>query len=244
MKIKLVSDLHVDCQKDLGRSLIKDIAADDHDVLIVAGDVCEVQDGDLYFDTFEAISQRFNKVLVIPGNHEFWGADPRVTDKVIDDVLGQFNNVVRLKCREAQHINGHRFVGDTMWYPDSGQTLEQKYFSDFMMIPSHKDFVFKENNKFVAMFDDFIQKDDIIVTHHLPSYKLVNKKYKGLIENQFFVTEMEPCMTKTEPRAWFFGHTHHKTEMNIGKTFCAANPHGYPSEYCSMYFDEKYVIEI
>ena len=113
------------------------------------------------------------------------------------------------------------------------------------MIQNHRSWVFKENAKFVDMFKNkFVQKDDICVSHHLPSYQLVNKQYKCDISNQFFVTEMEKYMQTIEPRAWNFGHTHWKTEMNIHKTFCTSNPVGYPREPSSVYFDESYVFEI
>jgi len=247
MKIKLISDLHVDCQADKGVGLLKDIPADDgHDLLIIAGDLCEVQNLDLFYDTWETLSLKFKKIMYVTGNHEYWGGNPWTVDQTIDEVLEEFNNVVRLKVGESHLINGQRFIGGTMWFPDTGQKYEQKNFSDFMMIDNFRSYVFKENEKFVKMFEKHgvAQRNDVVVTHHLPSHQLVDKMYKGFPDNQFFVCEMMEHIQRVQPVAWLYGHTHKQTNRIINRTWFVANPFGYPRESTNMFFDEKLVLEI
>jgi hypothetical protein len=88
------------------------------------------------------------------------------------------------------------------------------------------------------------QTNDIVVTHHLPSYNLVHKQYQGDPSNQFFVTEMSEYMKKTRPYAWFYGHTHRASNKILEHVWCVCNPFGYPREISTMYFDENLVLDI
>ncbi len=245
MKIKLVSDLHVDCQKDSGISLIRDISCKDHDVLVIAGDLCQVSDLDLFDDTWEMLSLKFKKIIYVNGNHEFWDGNPWTTDETIDEVLAQYNNVIRLKTGEAHTIDGHRFIGGTMWFRDSGRIDLQKRFSDFEMIHNFRSYVFKENEKFIEMFKNgFAKKNDIVVTHHVPSLQLIHKMYLNDPINQFFYCEMMEDIKRVKPVAWLFGHTHKQSNQMLNNTWFVANPHGYPLEMSNMGFDENLVLEI
>ncbi len=245
MKIKLISDLHVDCQKDKGVSLIRDISCKDHDLLVVAGDLCEVNDLDLFDDTWEMLSLKFKKILYVPGNHEYWKQNPWVVDETIDEVLEQYGNVARLKVGESHLIDGRRFIGGTMWFRDTGQVYEQKNFSDFMMIPNFRSYVFKENEKFIEMFTNGkAQKNDIVVTHHMPSVQLVDKIYAGDPVNQFFYCEMMDHIQRVKPVAWLYGHTHRQSNRMLNNTWFVCNPFGYPMEMTNMGFDENLVLDI
>ncbi len=245
MKIKLISDLHVDHHADNGVSLIKSIPADDHDILVIAGDLCEVHNLDLFEDTWEMLSLKFKKILFVTGNHEYWKESPWVADETIDEVLEEFGNVARIKTGESHLIDGYRFIGGTMWFKDTGNAYAQKNFSDFKQIQNFRSYVFKENEKFIEMFTNGkAQRNDIVITHHLPSSVLVDKIYQGLPENQFFVCEMMDYIKKIKPLAWLYGHTHRQSNRMIEGTWFVTNPFGYPREVTNMGFDENLVLQI
>ena len=56
LKIKLVSDLHLNHHKDGGDALLKSIPNDDHQVLVIAGDIA---DGSTLEGSLTKISNRF-----------------------------------------------------------------------------------------------------------------------------------------------------------------------------------------
>ena len=69
------------------------------------------------------------------------------------------------------------------------------------------------------------------MTHHLPSYKLIDRKYindnKHL--NKYFASNSDDLFVPTI-KAWIYGHTHTGSvrECHGIKLYC--NPYGYPGE--------------
>jgi hypothetical protein len=71
-----------------------------------------------------------------------------------------------------------------------------------------------------------------MITHHLPSYDLIDEKYKTVnlnSVNQCFASNTDNLI-KEPIILWIFGHTHQPTEKIINGIKCVANPIGYPNE--------------
>jgi Icc-related predicted phosphoesterase len=73
----------------------------------------------------------------------------------------------------------------------------------------------------------------IMVTHFIPSYSLVSKKWAKEITTTFFAfngNDMLKRFGENGGKIWAFGHTHEGSagEMNGVKLVC--NPFGYPNE--------------
>jgi len=84
-------------------------------------------------------------------------------------------------------------------------------------------------------------KDIIVLTHHLPSFKLITPKYKNSNFNSAFATDLEYLM-KDNVKYWICGHTHSNIECIVGKTHCIASPYGYINENMERRVD--YVIDL
>jgi Icc-related predicted phosphoesterase len=76
----------------------------------------------------------------------------------------------------------------------------------------------------------------IMITHHLPSYSLIDPKYmksKGSIGptglNQYFASHLDDLI-KSPIKAWICGHTHTGFEKRINDVTVYCNPGGYPGE--------------
>lgn len=69
----------------------------------------------------------------------------------------------------------------------------------------------------------------IVVTHHAPSYKMLDKKNKTL--NSYYATDLEHLF-KPPLVAWFSGHTHVSKEITIGlnNIVSISNCFGYPTQ--------------
>ncbi len=68
MKLYAISDLHV--EHEINRNALEALSPYPDDWLIVAGDVCTAEH---YFRwTLDILTQRFAKVIWVPGNHELW----------------------------------------------------------------------------------------------------------------------------------------------------------------------------
>ena len=86
------------------------------------------------------------------------------------------------------------------------------------------------------------QEEIIVLTHHLPSYKLIHEKYEGHPLNYCFATNLEE-MIQSPIRGWLCGHSHTAAELEINGVYCGLNPHGYPAEPGTGFSREK-VLEI
>jgi hypothetical protein len=86
------------------------------------------------------------------------------------------------------------------------------------------------------------QESIIVLTHHLPSYKLVHPKYEGHPLNFCFAVNLEEMMV-SPVRGWLCGHSHTGCEVEINGVKCGLNPFGYPGEPSTSFNREK-VLEI
>ena len=70
----------------------------------------------------------------------------------------------------------------------------------------------------------------IVITHHLPTFKVIHSKYKDSIElNSFFASNSDELIS--DPVIyWIYGHTHTASSHNINGVKVLCNPKGYPNE--------------
>lgn len=149
MKIKLVSDLHLEFS-DIN---IKN--DEDCDVLILSGDIMVINDlhdhpeskyshlelkdlkfgqarAQLFRDFLKRCSFQFPQVVYVAGNHEFYhGEFHRGVDHLREECR-KFPNIHFLEC-DAQFINGVLFVGGTLWTDvNKGDPLTQHAITDMI----------------------------------------------------------------------------------------------------------------
>lgn len=110
MRVALGSDLHLDFGK------FKSINKHSADLLILAGDICEVGAISVYREFFEDCSNEFCDVIYIMGNHEHYHGDFAKTSDTINEYFAKhrLSNVHFLE-KSYVDLHGHRFYGGTMW---------------------------------------------------------------------------------------------------------------------------------
>ncbi|RWL85661.1 MAG: metallophosphoesterase [Mesorhizobium sp.] len=71
----------------------------------------------------------------------------------------------------------------------------------------------------------------VVVTHHLPHPDCTPAVYRGLETNYLFACGKEAfeeiLNSETAPALWVCGHTHHASDLHVGRTRIVCNPHGY-----------------
>ncbi len=88
-------------------------------------------------------------------------------------------------------------------------------------------------------------ENDIIVTHHCPSFQSVHENYKKsygtdlYLVNYGFSSHLDDTVEKSGAKYWVCGHTHWKHSYKIGETEVICNPLGYPGE--NEGYPENYV---
>lgn len=232
MKLQYISDIHLEFHKKLPKLI--PVA----DVLILAGDI-GYPHSKIYLQFLKEVNSNFKKVFLITGNHEYYNnKDMEEVDMYIQGILEehQLNNITFLNC-SYEDYEGFRFVGATLW---TNIHNPRKIINDMNQIQG---FTVELNNELHEIHKQFLSETInlsslpvIVITHHLPSFTLINKEF--LTEsmnpyNQCFASNCE-LLVKAPVKVWIYGHTHKENSIEINSVNLTCNPLGYPSEYWNI----------
>lgn len=240
MKIALISDVHLEYSNGY-----KDFALPKADVLVCAGDI-----GSPFTISYKRFlrdsCKKYKNVIVISGNHEYYNQSPCISvlnPRVIKDIEAKIQKVcddVGAIYLQKKYVDiGYvRFYGCTLWADPTKSNGEKhwesrhdtKHIPDFKCVDDyinlhkdHKEWLEKELDK------KFTTKR-VVITHHLPSYKLIDPKFARSEKNGYYASECDKLIDKTD--VWLAGHTHRYIETEIcdgTRLYC--NPVGYPWEH-------------
>lgn len=236
MIIQYCSDLHLEFPENrdwLEKNPIKPIG----DILLIGGDTFYLGDGFEDHRIFDYFSQNFKEVLLIPGNHEFYGGfdcamcmELDFKHKIRDNVF-MVNNTVK-------EFDDVQIILSTMWsrIKENGDPIKW-YLNDFRLIKhnGNKLTVDDYNNLFdtswAFLIDNIQQKStkkNVVITHHLPSELCNLEKHKNSMLNEAFCTDLTDHIRDSEVDYWIYGHSHgNKKPFTIGKTTMLTNQMGY-----------------
>ena len=89
----------------------------------------------------------------------------------------------------------------------------------------------KKDKKYLraTLYDnDYLDYTTVVITHHLPSYKMLNPKFVNSPINTFFANNLDELINYVT--LWISGHSHSFTDIDIDGCRCIVNPMGYSSE--------------
>ena len=223
-KIKVISDLHL--ERKIG--FIKFKKNDIGGTLLLAGDIGSPLHSN-YWDFLKYSSDNFEKVFFITGNHEYWN-DNNYT-------MNDINNIIEEKSSEIPNIeflnnkkvfyNDYNILGTTLWSNTinnkSYNYVKTNYSDTEKFNKEYHNYLFTKNVKWI---ENNIDNDipTIMLTHHLPSFKLNFFENKYLPFRTLFASDLEYLIH--EPiKYWIFGHTHSKFKRKINNVTCIVNAH-------------------
>lgn len=263
MLLRVASDLHLEgfLGRDPQTLAIDFLPTDDRDqdsIMVLAGDISSQPDQLIEF--IRAIENRFRKVVFVPGNHELYKHDIGAWNAEITDRMNKclvntmFTDASSVRCAE---LDGVRFIYGTLW-ADGGPTLADQdqvgfYLNDFRLITngSHPDHgsvlkfsvqdMMREHKKqkaeIVRYLDQPFDGRTVVITHHLPSRRLVSKRFwpsnGGDGANGGFASDCDNIICTKEPWLWIHGHTHDTIDTQLWKTRIVCNPAGYRGEWAT-----------
>jgi triosephosphate isomerase len=84
----------------------------------------------------------------------------------------------------------------------------------------------------------------IVVTHHVPSFKLLSLEFYGSRTNGAFTSELSDYIETSGVDYWIYGHSHRNIDIVIGNTKCVSNQLGYvfQNEHLTFVPDKTIVI--
>lgn len=220
--------------------------------LILAGDIGYPEER-IYSQFLQWVSSKFKRVFIVSGNHEYYTKKPMSEiDRLIGDICSKYSNVNFLnRYTEPVQFENWTVLGCTLWSDvnaDSYIAIESSM-NDYIKIYTDKDkplsayyMVHKLHlpdleylNRQLNMLKDS-NRNIMVVTHHLPSYKLIPEKYQGDSLNEAFATHLDEYLTgkwtgTIDKCYWIAGHSHGHNYATVGKWQLYLNAMGYPGEY-------------
>jgi Icc-related predicted phosphoesterase len=240
MKIKILSDLHWETHIDKGKSMCEGINVIDIDVLVIAGDLCDSKN---LYKSYEYLSKLPVQIISVFGNHEYWGASPFMIENFKHNIENDFKNIKILDC-EKFNYNGMNFCGATLWFQRPLERMYEGRMIDYKQIRDFVPWVYDKAGYTRKWMMSNVSENDVVITHHLPTYESVHWKYQGSPLNEYFVHDVKDIVKSTNPKYWIHGHTHESCSYLYGNTQIIANPYGYRGYEINENFNEECIIEL
>lgn len=258
MKINVISDLHLD---------FADLTLPGGDVLILSGDICEarhlkkdmynkdmvllehedkLQRPDRWYRFFEEECRKYNHVIYVMGNHEFYGFNYQ---KTYAHIAANLPDNVTLLENQTHVIDDVTFVGATLWtdmnkadpltmFHMKSQMNDYKQVTMFnevknvyhRLTPEKTVEDHYKSKQFITetVANKFDQKF-VVVTHHAPSKSSTKPQYvDDTLMNGAYSSDLSKFILENpQIKLWTHGHTHDVFDYMIGSTRIVCNPRGY-----------------
>jgi hypothetical protein len=254
----IISDTHIDLLKNVNsladlvaKSLIKNFDINDttlkSKVLLLPGDIGNPLVPS-YWSFLQDCTNKYKNVLFTTGNHEYYCRTLRQRYSI-----DQIDELIRERAKEIPNlhflqkdsivIDDIQYVGCTLWtkIPKQDELIIRESMNDYEQIYKSEDKLIlpkdttEIHNDHIKWLNTVLENNNnlektIVITHHLPSERLIDKKYKKYYElNHAFYTNLEN-MIKPNIKLWVIGHTHTAKEITINNIPLIVNPLGYKNE--------------
>jgi predicted phosphodiesterase len=246
--IRYFSDLHLEfIAQDKIEEFISKIPPGIDEICILAGDIGNPYDRNYHiFMTF--INKNFKKTFVIPGNHEYYNKKKQIhqTNEFMKLYFEKFNNISFLNNNYEIYEN-MCYIGTILWSKITNPCFE---INDVYQIPHFSCVKYNSlNAACIEFLENTLQNNDncIVITHHVPSYSLIDEKYKTeqmQPYNQWFYSDMDTLIKNKghKIKCWIYGHTHTPSNLKINEIPFLCNPIGYPNENENVNFNTSIII--
>ena len=241
MKIKLMSDLHM----EFGSKFYFEPMLDT--ILVLAGDICN----DLFaLDIWLGqICPNFQAVLMVAGNHEFYGHEWANTIKELRTIDKSISNFYFLE-NDFITFNDITFIGATLWSNPAWGVFHR--ISDHHVIAYNGRKLTSDQvssfNKYSSEYIKYqlenIKGKKIVITHFGPDPSLMHPKWQKYsdMNTYFWSTGFTDYFQYAD--LWLYGHTHDSGNQKLDTCQCICNPYGYYNYEPNFDFDQNLILEI
>lgn len=220
--VDYISDVHIDAREINDIPRFFDVKSE---ICILAGDVGDV-DHENWFIFMHKLSQMYETVCFVPGNHDFGLGycyqHSMYTDytKKLQLALTKFENIHYLDRGVYQHKSGIVIAGCCLWSNPLKITDENSL--------DHQNRHHGDVQWLSSIIESSQSKQLIIATHYVPTPKLIDNQYKlgsSPVQSSYFVTDLGSMFKGFN--AWICGHTHSIIRTSINGIYFGVNAVGY-----------------
>lgn len=264
--LRIFSDVHLDF--DLGRQFYlspkmvwspQPLPEDDDTILVLAGDLWT---DDLAFKVLpngeswiRHVADRFKHVIVVLGNHDYWGLSLQSAPRKAKEATWKLPNVTVLE-QDAVVVSGVKFVGGTMWTDYGRDPLAMEVIRNQMVDYKRITFgekrvrrrvrppdmyeVHRQTTRFIFnnCYADEPGQPVIVVTHMAPHANSIDSRYahERLLNHAYYTDLSESVRTHCKDvRLWVHGHMHTPVDYMLYNVRVLSNPRGYEAYEGSSY---------
>ncbi len=244
MRLHLLSDLHLDIDPTFQPQVR------DADVTLLAGDIHKGVRAVEW-----ARAQFAGRVLLVAGNHEYYGGH---LEHTLRKMLDASDDRVQVLERDAVVIDGVRFLGATGWtdFAARGDALSAKReallcMNDYARIRTagYRRIHPMDVQAVSALTHVWLQEKlaepfagkTVVITHHTPSLRCLTGSPTPL--DAAYANAWDDLL-RPPVALWVHGHTHDPMDHHLGSVRVVNNPRGYPGEPLGAPFEPSKIIEI
>lgn len=233
MKFQVLSDLHLEFLKKAPEIPVIG------DNLVLAGDI-GYAGSSIWREFLRGCRAKYKHIYYVAGNHEFYNGTYGERLRIMREEAGAGLTFLE---KDVADIEGTslRVVGTTLWtdVPPEESYEVSNIMSDYRKIRYSgrplkvvdTNYMHQEARKYLRQEIDRCTeegRDALVVTHHLPSFEMVDDKYKG--ENNYgFASECDDLI-RPPVKFWVCGHSHTQMVKEINGVPVVIGAVGYPSE--------------
>lgn len=253
MRIQYASDLHLEFSDNwhfIKNNPLRPVG----DILVLAGDIGYLGDDNYSKHPFwDWASDHFEQVVACMGNHEFYKYYDLAS--LPDGYCLEVRKNVRSYYNAVVNIGDTDLIVSTLWshIPLTEAAYTERVVSDFHRILYNGEILTfadfnREHEKCLQFIKDSVSesraKVKVVVTHHVPSFRMQCPKFVDSKCNGAFTSELEDYIKTSGIDLWIYGHSHYNVDVQIGKTLCVSNQLGYVFNNEHISFDGSKTIEI
>lgn len=243
-RIQVLSDLHLEVGQQYS-SFDFPVSAP---WLVLAGDIGRLIDYEAYLDFISRQTERYERVFLVLGNHEFYGLShqagiERARELVVESRLG--GKVVLLhrnQWDDPELGSDLTILGCTLWshVPDPAREIVRYKVQDFKKIEGWSPEKHTEQHEIdLGWLHKRVRelaitapgRHVLVVTHHAPTMKGTsaprNEDNPWSSAYATHVLQEEGGGLWRQVKVWIFGHTHYCTDFMVGGVRLLANQRGY-----------------
>jgi predicted phosphodiesterase len=254
MRLCIASDVHLEHRLEFDKNRLEfdrffGSPNFEKSVLILAGDIGHPSK-DEYVSFLRRCKEKFEHVVLVPGNHEYYAEDeiclPIPASKIesrLEEIAADLgiHYLNRSACTLRIDDESVTFLGCTLWseIPQERFGLVKNGLSDFIRIyigngqfltPSiYNQWHHRDVKWLTEEIDRRSDEKIVVVTHHLPTYRVVHSTHENHPMNCCFATDLE-YLFRSGVELWVCGHSHKPNSTIVNQRRCLLNPVGYPGE--------------
>ena len=253
MKLRILSDLHIDVNSDNPLKL-----KDNHDFTLIAGDVSGSPSSSI-----DWIKKNVEQGIVVAGNHIVYNIEGKTVQALKQEMADAFPKEAPITFLDQmtgvmhKEVDGIVFIGTTLYtdYKLYGGNPNYAMFQAFNPRGGLNDFRFgrvaegdssrplrpkdylrwfvESKKEMIRILEQNKDKEVVVLTHHCPHETCCQDNlYRNPSLDASYASDLSPLILKyPNIKLWVAGHVHQRGVSKIGNCLLVRNPMGYKHRY-------------